>query len=151
MEIHKKINSKEEYIEYFKYLLTRKNIEDVWKDEDRPILEPFFNWSISKNYPMPEEVKPSFDHWVKCREEYANDLFEIRDSLMHIDEYTLAEAFGFEPIENEEEEIEDYELDIKHTYPLIVTGFIDSSWDRGGKSSACIIRFVYLSDFNEEK
>jgi len=150
MEIHKKINSELEYFEYFQYLLKQKNNEDVWRKEDRPILEPFFDWNIMKNPPMPEDVKPSYDHWVKCREEYANDLFEIRDSLMHIDEYSLAEAFGFEPIESEDDEIEDYKLEIKHTYPFIVTGFIDSGWDRGGKSSACIIRFVYLKDFEEK-
>jgi hypothetical protein len=122
----------------------------VWREEDRPILETFFNWSISKNYPMPEDVKPSFDHWIKCREEYANDLFDIRDSLIHVDEYSLAEAFGFEPIESEDNEIEHYELQTNHTYPLIITGFIDSGWDRGGNSSVCIVRFVYLKDFEEE-
>lgn len=156
MEIHKKINSKKEYIEYFQYLIAKKNSTQIWRDEDLPLLQPFFDASIYKEKnSWSEEVKLSFDHYQKCREEYANELFDIRDSLDQIDECSLADAFGFNIVEIDEDDdglvpiIEyEYVLDTNHEYPLIITGYIDSGYDRMGKSSVCIIRFVYLKDFD---
>ena len=157
MDIHKKFNSQQEYTEFFLELISWKaNNKSLWRENDLPLLESFFKYSNNPNrrdVEMTEEEKTSFDHWVKCNEDYGDRNKDIKNSINGIDEYRLAEAFGFEVIEDEDEEkpleysFEKFKQEEEIEFPLFVTGYIDSDHDRSGPISVCMIRFVTLKDF----
>ncbi len=150
------------------------------KKEDYPKLEPYFNWENYRvthptdKIPWPNHVKESFDYYKKCCKEYTDKEFEKRDAVANIREDDLFEAFlldyyGFiqpvcpndstnEPVEdvlNEEitrETLNKIEFlpDVNLSFPLIVTGFIDSDSDRTGKTSALCIDIVEKKEFDGE-
>lgn len=135
----------------------------VWRDKDLPLLEPFFKWDKTRNSgesSMTEEEGKSFDHYMKCRKEYADRLFEIRDSVDHFREDQILEAFGYE----HEEEIYEDDKDcyctnpvsmgnkptkdlLNLTYPVIAVVWIESDSDRMGKTGVCCVDFVEKNEF----
>ena len=153
MDVHKKFNSKQEYADFFLELISwKEHNKSLWRENDLPLLESFFKYSNNPNrrdVEMTEEEKTSFDHWVKCNEDYGDKNKDIRNSIAGIDEYRLAEAFGFTLIEDEDDEKPfEYILDDDlNEFTLFVTGYIDSDHDRSGPISVCMIRFVTLKDF----
>lgn len=151
MDIHKKFNSLQEYTDFFLELISWKSHKSLWKESDLPLLEPFFDFSNNRhlnNGPMTEEQKLSFDHYLKCRKDYADENVDMRDSIIGVNEYNLADAFCFKEIEDEDGNVLEYVLeDNDLEFPLVVTGYIDSDYDRSGSTSVCVIRFVTLKDF----
>lgn len=175
MRIKKLIKSEHELIDYAWQFISWK-IEDkqVWKDEDLPILQPFFDkQQIGRDYKFNEEQKKGYDLYVRRMEEYAREEFEIRDSVEQMGIDILCESFFLKPISldcwdynDEGEEIdeqgnvveplskksleidEDWKKDL--TFPLVLVGSISSDYDRLGPVSMISIDFVELKDFNEK-
>lgn len=159
MEIHQKFDSAQEYKKFFLELISWTNSnKSLWRTEDLPLLEPFFSYSKrmeyhTKHYEMTEEQRRSFDYYTKCLKDYGDKNREMRDALSAHDESTIADAFRFEvddcytfPDHIEEDWPVEYRLDEDLEFPLFVTGFIESGFDRFGNTCACIIRFVTLKD-----
>lgn len=156
MRIKKLFNNESEFLDFaWKFIRPDKN--KIWRDEDLPLLKPYFDFSNGIN-PWTEEVEKSFEHYKKCKEEYNNELVEIKDSCSYIDEYNLFNVFFLHyPFYNEtEEEIiitrndlkisEEYKEEI--IFPMIFIAFILSDWDRNGNYSIAISDFVSVKDFS---
>lgn len=174
MFIKKLCNTKEEYIAFATDLINRKehSNQEVWRAEDMPKLQPFFAWEQQNHHndrePWTPEVKASFEHYEKCRKEYAEELFEIRNSLENIpiesllDSLYFKDRFGWEHQEEMEEKYPDdwearmdaegfpYILDeeeFTYKFPVIVIGGMDSGFDRSGNFAVLDLHIVSKSDF----
>jgi hypothetical protein len=148
----------------------------IWREEDLPKLQPYFD--MSNNRPDKSKLsendwailKESMNHYDKCKEEYAGELFEIRDSIAQFSTDKLAEFFFLEPIAmycydydedgNEIDEdgniipplsretikiAEDWKEEM--TFPLYFVGWIDSGFDRFGSVRMSFSEFVTLKEF----
>jgi hypothetical protein len=147
----------------WQYLQFKCEDVKIWKDEDLPLLKPFFdydNMRYKDQRLMTEEEGKSFDHYMKCRKEYADRLFEICDSVKHCREDNILLAFGYE---HEEDIFEDDKecyctnpltatnkpsknlLDLQ--YPVVAVIWIESDYDRIGKCGICCVDFVEKKEF----
>lgn len=176
MQIHKLFNNMEEYKDYFWSFLKHEYCihstgDGVWKEEDKPLLDPFFNYSNetgghSKRRGMTKEEGDSFDFYMKCRKEYADEAFEKRDAIAQIDDEVLFEGFflkypGCLKCDRDEEDdcVDEITIDIlkdvtflpienkEITFPLILVGTIESDRDRVGKFSYMFLDIVELKEF----
>jgi hypothetical protein len=107
---------------------------------------------------MTEEEKKSFDHYMKCRKEYAASLFELCDSVRHYNKNNILGAFGYvheeDIFENDEEcyctnlltatnKPSKNLLDLQ--YPVVAVVLIESDYDRIG----CCVDFVEKKEFDK--
>ena len=161
-------NENDRWLLCWKYLNNKLDINwEAWKKEDRPLLEPYFKWNKriggnSVDNPMTEEERKSFDHYIKCYNEYAQDLFAIRDMTKHYGYDDILNAFGYE---HEEELFEDdTECYVKNPltetskpnkdllnleYPVVAVVWIESDYNRGMKDGIMCVDFVELKEFKE--
>lgn len=151
MNIHQKFNSLEEYNSFMMELLgwVRDPYKSLWKEEDYPKLEPYFNWQRETKGlgQFPDEIKSSFDFYVKCHEEYGERNADIRDSVKGFDEWRLCDIFAFDLPDNDEDNEPVPVFIGEFVFPFIVTGAIECGFDRGGDCSFCCIRFVEAREF----
>jgi hypothetical protein len=154
----------------------------IWREEDEKIMQPFFDFDkirhkietedgSFKKYWTPE-IDAGYKHYQKCEQEYADALFEIRDSIHGFSPDQLAEFFLLEPIEmncydydedgNDIDEdgniipplsretikiAEDWKEEM--TFPLYFVGWIDSGFDRLGSVRMSFSDFVSLKEFEK--
>ncbi len=177
MRIKKLFKTESEYLDYaWSFLNFDEN--KIWREEDLPKLQPYFD--MSNNRPDKSKLsetewavlKESMNHYDKCKEEYADELFEIRDSISQFDIRELAEFFFLEPIETDcwDYDEDGNEIDEdgniippttresikiseewKHEmiFPLYFVGHINCDSDRLGKFRIGFSEFVTLKDFEK--
>ena len=177
MRIKKLFKTESEYLDYaWSFMSFDEN--KVWREEDLPKLQPYFN--LRRDRPDKSKLsenewaalRESMNHYDKCKKEYADELFEIRDSIAQFAIDKLAEFFFLEPIAmdcydydedgNEIDEdgnimpptsretikiAEDWKEEI--TFPLYFVGWIDSGCDRYGKVRMAFSDFVSLKEFEK--
>lgn len=158
MIIKKLFSNESEYLD-FVWKFVRPSINEVWREEDKPLLEPFFKASNSSPFIKPiefsEEVKKSCDHYKKCYEEYAKELFEIKDSVRL---FNRDELFSFFFLMSEDSyELEHYEKlsrdilkidpEYEMAFPMVFVGAIESGFDRCGNSKIAFSEFVSYTEF----
>jgi|688.fasta_scaffold45535_6 hypothetical protein len=171
MIIKKLFRNKEEYLDYA-WLLINPDREKIWKEEDLPLLEPFFKATSGgkRDFEWTDEIKESFDHYTKCRTEYADDRTEMRDDLCNFDTNDLHAFFFLQPFDESCCDIDDQGNEIDENgnilppfareslsinkeyeetmrFPLFFTGTIGNSWTRDGNINYCQSEFVSLSEF----
>ena len=178
MFIKQLCNTKEEYIAFATDLLNRKehSVQEIWRAEDLPKLQPYFDWEdINRGEdrtPWTPEALASYKHYEKCRKEYADKLFEIRDSLENIPIESLLSSLYFKEkfdyrhqLEMEEKYPDDWEArmdaegfpyifdeeEFFHKFPVIVIGGMDSGFDRVGNFAVLDLHIVSKSDFDVVK
>ncbi len=174
MRIKKLFKTESEYLDYaWSFMSFDEN--KVWREEDLPKLKPFFDFEKKHrgdSYKLNEEEKESFKYYKKCHEEYAKNLFEIRDSIHGFSPDELEGFFLLEPIEmncydydedgNDIDEdgniipplsretikiAEDWKEEM--TFPLYFVGWIDSGFDRLGSVRMSFSDFVSLKEFEK--
>jgi hypothetical protein len=178
MRIKKLFKTESEYLDYaWSFLNFDEN--KIWREEDLPKLQPYFN--LRRDRPDNKSklsesewavLKESMNHYDKCKEEYADELFEIKDSIAQFSTDKLGEFFLLEPIEmncydydDDGNEIdrdgniipplsretikiaEDWKEEM--TFPLYFVGWIDSNCDRYGDVRMAFSDFVSLKEFEK--
>jgi len=180
MRIKKLFKTESEYLDYA-WSFMSFDVNKIWREEDLPKLKPFFDFSEIRHkvqdgdgafhkYWTPE-IHAGFKHWEKCKEEYADKLFEIRDSISQFNIGELADFFLLEPIEMECWDYDESGNEIdkdgnimpptsretikiasewkeEMTFPLYFVGWVDSDYDRFGKSRVSFSEFVSLKDYD---
>ena len=143
----------------WKYIDFRINSKQIWKDEDYPLLKPFFDYSnalyVSGKNPkqtMSPEISKSFDYYEKCRKEYADELFYLRDAVKEINSGDLCRSFGYNYNDDEGlmKKINLIDEIPELSYPVIAVLYIESSYDRNGPMGTCIVEYVELKEFSKE-
>jgi len=143
----------ESYLE-FAYKFIRCDKDKVWRDSDIPLLTPFFESDKNNFYEWTEDIRESFDYYLKCKDEYGDELFEIRDSCSQFSEDEIADFFFLEHPDDyleEDEEITKDKLRISEefldefVFPICFIGFIDSSFDRCGNLKSSFSDFFSLT------
>jgi hypothetical protein len=174
MRIKKLFKTESEYLDYaWRFLDFDEN--KIWREADLPKLKPYFDFEkmhLSDSYQLNKKEKESFEYYLKCHEEYAKELFEIRNSIQEFPTEQLAEFFLLEPIdmncydydESGNEIDEDGNIipplsretikiseDWKESmiFPLYFVGWIDSSFDRFGDVRMAYSDFVSLKEFEK--
>ena len=153
MRIKKLFTAEQAYIDYAWSFINLGS--QIWRDEDLPKLKPFFDISKSTTRfePWSDEAKTSFDFYQKCLQEYAGDLFDIRDAIKQFSSYELLEFFqiqlsdpdGFLQLQNLKI------LDSANiSFPFVFVGWIECGFDRTGKLKICFSEFVTEKDFQLE-
>lgn len=143
----------------YSYIKIKCGDNYIWRFEDLPKLEAFFNYSNGPRNGkiMSEEVKESFKHYKKCSAEYADELANKRDSIINIPVEMLIKTFGYEMPRDDyddEKDISEIKEDIPLkslfdlTYPCICVNWFKSGYDRLGENSICAIDYVELKEFN---
>lgn len=178
MTIKKLFNSEKEYLDYV-WSFINFDANKIWREEDLPKLQPYFDLSrvepdkishLSENEKA--LLKKSMLHYKKCSEEYADELFEIRDIINQFDIHELADFFFLEEIVMDCYDIDEDGNDIdeegnimpplsretikisevckeKMTFPFYFVGYIVSDFDRYDKIRIAFSEFVSLKDFEE--
>jgi hypothetical protein len=157
MIIKKLFQSEQEFLNYA-WSWIGPDHQKIWRDEDVPLLEPFFAATKNGNHNVEwtDEIKASFDHYEKCKLEYADDRIDKRDACQNIDIDYLLDFFFLEEIDAEIDlDISNLKIAEEHktkmSFPMIFVGFIDSTFDRSGSSGYCLSDYVCLSEFSSEK
>ena len=177
MRIKKLFKTESEFLDYaWSFINFDEN--EIWREEDLPKLQPYFD--MYKNRPDKSKLsenewaalKESMNHYDRCKEEYADELFEIRDSISQFNIHELAEFFFLEPIETvcwdydeDGNEIDEDGNIIPPTtresikiseewkdemiFPLYFVGHINCESDRLGKFRIGFSEFVTLKDFEK--
>lgn len=97
MTIKELIKDEAAHLDYVWSLMDRP---DIWKEEDLPKLEPFFQyWNGDRKRPMTLEESESCDFYDKCNKEYSDRRSEINSALSSFEMEEIAEFFGLEEIE----------------------------------------------------
>lgn len=155
MEIKKLFVDAAEYQRWVQSLLDVDPNASLWKEEDQPKLEPFFQWNArsrsgAKFAAMNAEEKASFEHYKKCSGDYGNAAAEKRDSLRQFDFEELCDIFGFELVDPDNDESDAIKLydGFPYEFPLLVVGYIDSGYHRGSEDKIATITIISLSEFN---
>jgi hypothetical protein len=172
MRIKKLFKTEQEYLDYaWSFINLDEN--KIWREEDLPKLKPFFafeNKHRGDSYKLNEEEKESFDYYNKCYEEYAKEIFRVRDSIRGFNIDDLVEFFLLQHIDmncydydkdgneiDEEGNIipplgrealkisEDWKEEM--TFPLVFVGWIDSGFDRMGSVRMSFSDFVSLNEY----
>lgn len=173
MRIKKLFKTESEYLDYaWSFINFDKN--KIWREEDLPKLKPFFDFTdehCGESYEFNDEEKESFLYYKKCSKEYANELFEIRDSIDGFSVDELAEFFLMQHIDmnccDTDEDGNDIDEDgnimpplsretlkisedwkDEMTFPLVFVGVIDSGFDRLGGVRMAFSDFVSLKDYD---
>jgi hypothetical protein len=177
MRIKKLFKTESEYLDYA-WSFINFDEKKIWREEDLPKLQPYFD--MYKNRPDKSKLsenewaalKESMNHYDRCKEEYADELFEIRDSISQFDIRELSEFFFLEPIETDcwdyDEDGNEIDEDgniippttresIKISeewkdemiFPLYFVGHINCDSDRLGKFRIGYSEFVTLKDFEK--
>jgi hypothetical protein len=172
MRIKKLFKTESEYLDYaWSFMSFDEN--KIWREEDLPKLQPYFDFEekhCGNSHKLNKKEKESFDYCQKCKHEYADVLFEIRDSIRGFPIDQLAEFFLLEHIEMDCYDTDEDGNDIDEdgniippisretikissdwkeemTFPLYFVGWIDSSWDRFGDVRMSFSEFVSLKEF----
>jgi len=182
MRIKKLFKTESEFLDYaWSFINFDEN--KIWREEDLPKLQPYFD--MYNNRPDKSKLsenewaalKESMNHYDRCKEEYADELFEIRDSIAQFTTYELAEFFLLEPIDdnggwsscsgydddgNELDEDDNIippttresikiSEEWKHEmiFPLYFVGHINCDSDRLGKFRIGYSEFLTLKDFEK--
>lgn len=172
MRIKKLFKTESEYLDYAWSFISFDE-KKIWREEDLPKIQPFFDFeekNRGNSHKFNKEEKESFRYYNKCYEEYAKNLFEIRDSISGFPPDQLAEFFLLEHIETSCYDTDEDGNDIDEdgnimpptsretikiasdwkedmTFPLYFVGWIDSSWDRFGSVRMSFSEFVSLKEF----
>ena len=173
MRIKKLFKTESEYLDYaWSFINFDKN--KIWREEDLPKLKPFFDFTdehCGESYEFNDEEKESFLYYKKCSKEYANELFEIRDSIDGFSVDELAEFFLMQHIDmnccDTDEDGNDIDEDgniipplsretlkisedwkDEMTFPLVFVGVIDCGFDRLGSVRMAFSDFVSLKDYD---
>lgn len=175
MNIKELFLTESEYLDFaWKFLNPEK--DDVWRKEDKPLLEPFFvaSQKPAKDIEWTDEIKKSFDYYQKCRFEYADENFEIRDCCSQFDRQELLDFFFLKSIDDECVDVDDKgndldsngnivmpfsrellelrpEFEAASLFPMIFVGTIDSTTDRLGNLRVSFSDFVSLNEFKHTK
>jgi hypothetical protein len=157
MHIKQLIQNKEQYWDLVWSFLewTIDPDKSLWNEEDRPLLEPFFNRMQSKpDEKWTDEINQSFDHYQKCLKDYADRNTELRDSTRQFSPEGILEIFGYELPNDDDEDFEyskDNPLpltdDFDATFPFVIVGDIDSGFDRLGKVSSAFVYRISQTEF----
>ena len=177
MRIKKLFKTESEFLDYaWSFLNFDEN--KIWREEDLPKLQPYFD--MCNNRPDKSKLsenewaalKESMNHYDRCKEEYADELFEIRDSISQFDIDELSEFFFLEPVETDcwDYDEDGNEIDEdgniippttresikiseewKHEmiFPLYFVGHINCDSDRLGKFRIGFSEFVTFKDFEK--
>ena len=157
---HKLLLSEKDRWNYFWSFFKFNLNGDIWKPEDRPKLESYFNYSRSPDGTMTNEEIESFHFWQKCLDEYARENAEIRDSIENIDTNSLICAFGYQDATELEQNDDNWDYNINNpleslielTYPVICINWLESGMDgRGNKGSVCCVDYVEYKEFDHAK
>lgn len=173
MRIKKLFKTESEYLNYaWSFINFDEN--KIWREEDLPKLKPFFDFTDihrGNSHKLNDEEKQSFDYWQKCKQEYADELSEIRDSIHGFTVDELAEFFLLQYIDmncyDTDEDGNDIDEDgniipplsretlkisedwkDEMTFPLVFVGMISSGFDRYGAVRMAFSEFVSLKEFN---
>ena len=140
------------------------------KDEDLPILEPFFRFQNRlgcNNASMNNQEKQSFEHYKKCLKEYAEEEFILQRSVKQFDTDSILQAFGYQHDYDYEDKFtdeEDYKECVNELsettkpstnlfpeleYPLIAVVWIESDHDRSGPCGICCVDFIEKKEFDK--
>jgi hypothetical protein len=174
MRIKKLFKTESEYLDYaWSFINFDEN--KIWREEDLPKLQPFFDYQEKyrgNSHKFNDNEKESFDYCQKCKQEYADELFEIRDSIYGFSVEELVELFLLQHIDTNcydtDEDGNDLDEDgniipplsretIKiaedwkeeMTFPLVFVGMISSSFDRFGGVRIAYSDFVSLKEFEK--
>jgi hypothetical protein len=158
MEIKQLFVDAAAYQRWFQTLLDAGPNVSIWREEDRPKLEPFFRWNYRINQPlkpgestkMTDEEAASFDHYKLCEAEYGAAATERRDALRQFSFEDLCDIFGFELVDPDNDNSDAIQLatPFPYEFPLIVVGHIDSDYFRGSSDKIAAISMFSLSEFN---
>jgi hypothetical protein len=167
MNIKKLFQNEQEYLDYaWRFVNPNRNV--IWRETDLPLLEIFFK--ARRDIPWTDVEKVAYDHYLKCKEEYADEMFEIRDACM---QFEINELTDFFFLENVDVECWDYDEDgneidedgnimqpisreslkinkdfeEEFVFPLVFVGTIQSDYDRLGSIRLSISNFVSAIDF----
>ena len=177
MRIKKLFKTESEFLDYA-WSFINFDEKKIWREEDLPKLQPYFD--MYNNRPDKSKLsenewaalKESMNHYDRCKEEYADELFEIRDSISQFDIDELSEFFFLEPIETDcwDYDEDGNEIDEdgniippttresikiseewKHEmiFPLYFVGHINCDSDRLGKFRIGFSEFVTFKDFEK--
>lgn len=163
MYIKQLIKDEQSYWEFVWPFIERSSNPNLslWREEDLPKLQPFFNaQGRSRSGDKMEwtpEVKESFDYYQKCREEYGDKNTEVRDAVSQFSPEEVLDAFGYQVPEYDDSDDDgvDYvkdkplplDKDFDVTFPFVVVGEISSGFDRLGNIKIFAVHFVSLKDF----
>ena len=150
MDIHKKFSCIQEYTEFITELFSWVDNYDksLWKEDDLPKLKPWFEYSNTKQGVWTNDIQNSFEYYKECLELYGHKNVDMRNSLSQIRIEQLMDCFYFRYVDEEDIDNIDVVLDnFPYSFPVIVTGIIESGYDRFGDISLLCIRFVSLSEF----
>ena len=180
MRIKKLFKTESEYLDYaWSFINFDEN--KIWREEDEKIMKPFFDFNkirhkvqdeegAFKKYWTPE-IDAGFKHWEKCKEEYADALFRMRDSIRGFPLEDFVEFFLLQHIDmncyDTDEDGNDLDEDgnimpplsretlkisedwkDEMTFPLVFVGLIDSGFDRFGNVRMAFSDFVSLKDYD---
>ena len=172
MRIKKLFKTESEYLDYaWSFINFDEN--KIWREEDLPKLQPFFDFTENHrgdSYELNTEERESFEYYTKCKE-YADELFEIRDSIDGVRINELIEFFLLQHIDmncyDTDEDGNDIDEDgnimpplsretlkisedwkDEMTFPLVFVGMISSSFDRYGDVRMAFSDFVSLKDYD---
>jgi hypothetical protein len=174
MRIKKLFKTESEYLDYAWHFINF-DPNKIWREEDLPKLQSFFDFISDPNKkPLFQDYKESFEFYEKCKREYADGLFEIRDSIRGFRVEDLEEFFFLEPpamdcydYDKDGNEIdedgniippisrgtikinEEFKGEIK--FPLYFVGWIDNGFDRAGDFRMAYSEFVCLGEFNDAR
>ena len=165
MVFKKLFRTRDEYFDYvWKFIAVADG--NIWKDEDHPHLQLFFNNQHTSEDWTPE-IKASYDYYTKCYESYAWELFTIRDAKRLFNE---AEVYKFFNISYNTEADYDEEgnyidpdgniiledtrenmafEDEDFIFPIVFVGWMESSWDKAGDGRVMFSQIVSLADFDK--
>lgn len=159
MIIHKRFDTPDEYKSYFlKFLKYSREDEDIFKPEDYEIIKPFFDVLKSKDMSS-QAAQYGFEHWQKCRLEYANELFEIREDCANkFSSEELATIFGFydknerfetdeEYLQNDEEYSVEWEFGEDVEFPMIAVGRIEFNFNHRDEYKIGYLHFISKKEF----
>lgn len=139
MRIEKYFRTKEEYIKYVFDLVTTDCNASLWREEDLPKLQPFFEACQSGKYDNFEkythdQVMESMEFYQKCLKEYANEKKDIQDSIkgFSTDEFLCRFFVYWDESDADEWRIEDLKTCEWLEFPLYAIGDIESGFDRSG-------------------
>jgi hypothetical protein len=177
MRIKKLFKTESDYLDYVWTFLSFDESK-IWRDEDLSKLEPYFNLDRSDKNDMSDSewtiLRESMKHYEKCLKDYADALFEIRDSINGFMVEKLTEFFLLEDIDQDCEGYDDQGNEIDENgdiipplsretikiaeewkdemvFPLYFVGCIDSGFDRLGDACFAYSEFVSLKEFNQRK
>ncbi|NBQ67315.1 MAG: hypothetical protein EBU46_00175 [Nitrosomonadaceae bacterium] len=153
MEIKQLFIDAASYQRWFQTLLDVNPNVSLWREEDRPKLEPYFQWNDQKpsvKTKMTAEERASFEHYKKCLGGYGRKAAELRDSLRQFCFEELCDIFGFELVEPDNDASDAIKLcdEFPYEFPLIVVGHLDSDYYRGAEARVVAVSIISLNEFN---